>query len=280
MAIYTFRSGASAHPEDTVLQELTELITVGGVSDMSTDNHWKVSEKGAGANMSVDIAVGKCFIRGTSTNTYPCRNTSIVNKVIGGNSSGNTRIDAVVIYVDKAASPDTEAANVGTLVIVPGTPAALPVAPTDAEIQTAVGAANPFLRLADITVVNGAASIVNANIADKRVRFRTRHHLHEYEDTDASTITFDVSKNNYHKVEITANRTLAVIGDSFGDSFVVKIKQDGTGGHTVTWWSNIDWFGGTPVLTPTANKVDAFLFVKKADGRYDGYVIGQDATDS
>jgi hypothetical protein len=259
---------------------ITELITVGGVSDMSSDNNFKVVQKAAGANMSVDVGVGKAYVRGDTSNVYPVRNTAVVNTAIGNNSSGNPRKDAVVLYVDLAASSNADASNVAKILIVPGTPGASPALPTDGEIQTAVGASNPFLRLANVTVANGETTIDTVDISDTRVRFRTRHYLHEYTDSDASTITFDVSKNNYHKVEITANRTLAVSGVSIGDSFIVKIKQDGTGGHTVTWWSLIDWFGGTPVLTPTASKVDAFLFVKKADGRYDGYVIGQDATDA
>ncbi|MCA9362074.1 hypothetical protein KC906_01745, partial [Candidatus Kaiserbacteria bacterium] len=110
-------------------------------------------------------------------------------------------------------------------------------------------------------------------------RFRTRHNVHEFEETDGATVTFDISQSNYQLVELAGNRTLAVTGDSEGDAFIIKLKQDGTGSRTVTWWSNIDWFpNGAPVLTTTANRVDAFMFVKKADGRYDGYIVGQDGT--
>lgn len=247
---------------------------------MSSDNHFKVVQRGAGANMSVDVSSGKAFVRGTTSNVYPVRSTATENAVIGNNSSGNPRIDAIVLYIDLAASANSDSSNVAKLLVVAGTPAASPTAPSDSDIQTAVGASNPFLRLADVAVANGETQIDTADITDQRVRFRTRHNLHEATDSDGATITFDVSQSNYHKVTLGGNRTLAVTGVSVGDSFVIKLKQDGTGNRTVTWWSNIDWFGGTPVLTPTASKVDAFLFVKKADGRYDGFLLGQDATDA
>lgn len=47
-------------------------------------------------------------------------------------------------------------------------PDASPVAPSTSVIQTAVGSANPFIRLANVTVASGATSITNANITDVR----------------------------------------------------------------------------------------------------------------
>lgn len=151
---------------------LTDLISVGGVKDTGSDNHFKVSQRAAGANMSVDVAAGRAYVLGTDC--YPVRSTDIVNQAIASNSSGNPRIDAIVLYIDKSASPTTSADNVAKITVVNGTPAASPAAPTDSAIQTALGASNPFIRLANVTVANGAASIVNANIADARTPFRVR----------------------------------------------------------------------------------------------------------
>jgi len=87
------------------------------------------------------------------------------NVTIAANASGVAKIDAVVLYIDTAASADATASNVAKLTSVRGTASA---SPTDGEIQTAVGASNPFLRLADVAVANGASSINSGNITDKR----------------------------------------------------------------------------------------------------------------
>lgn len=173
-SIYSLRSGATALPEDSVLQLGTDLVSQGGVKDLSATNHFKVSQRAAGANMSVDVAVGRAFLLG-SGNLYPVRHTtSATNKTITSNSSGNPRIDSVVLYLNLATGANSDASNVATLTVVTGTPAASPSAPSDSAIQTAVGASNPFLRLADVAVANAAASIVDANITDRRLAYQLK----------------------------------------------------------------------------------------------------------
>lgn len=185
MTLYTLRSGGTAHPETSVLQELTELIQASGVTSLGGDNHFKVSEKGSGANMSVDIAAGKAFVRKSTSNTYPIRSTATVNVLIGANSSGNPRIDAIVLYNDLAASPNSDASNVATIVAVAGTPGASPSAPSDSDIATSIGSSNPFIRLANVAVANGASSIVNANITDTRVQAVVSLDYTSYIDEDS-----------------------------------------------------------------------------------------------
>lgn len=261
---------------------LTEQITVGGVSDMSSDNNWKVVQRGAGANMSVDVSAGKAFVTKSGQNTYPMRNTATANVLVASNSSGNPRIDAIVLYADLAATANSDASNVGTLVRVQGTPAASPSAPSDADISTAIGANNPFIRLANVTVANGAASILTANISDQRRRFRYRHSTQQADASDGATTTYDVSKFNYQIHALGGNRTLAVTGESIGDPFFVELRQPGAGGpYTVTWWGNIDWDAGVaPTLTITAGHIDVFGFLKLESGRYRGFVMLKDGTNS
>lgn len=278
MTLYTLRSGGTAHPEDSFLQYFTDLVIASGVKDLSTDNHFKVSEKGGGADMSVDIAAGRAMIRGTSSNVYPARNTATVNKAIGNNSSGNPRIDTIVLYVDLAATPDAGSTNVAKLLVVAGTPAASPVAPSDSDIQTAVGASNPFLRLANVTVVNGETAINTADISDTRVRAKMRYSNRLLAIAGATNITLDFSQ--YSMQEVTLDRATTTLAEPTGVStdepFIVNTKQDATGNRAIVWWSNIDWYGGTPTITPTASRVDSYVFIKRSTGRYDGYVAGQD----
>src|SRR3972149_6046847 len=251
MSIYTLRSGATAHPEDSVLQYITDLVRSGGVLDLGSDNNLKVVQRGAGANMSVDISAGRrCFIKG-SANAYPVRNTDVINQVISSNTSGNPRKDAVVLYVDLAESPTATADDVIKVAVVEGTPAASPVAPDDSAIQTAVGGSNPFLRLANVTVANNETQIDTADIADARVQFKTKHMLNADTKSFSATPAYDVSEVNDWIMTLTANVTsMTVSGYTIDIPFILRFVQGGgAGGYTVAFFANIDWFGGTPVGT-------------------------------
>lgn len=95
-------------------------------------------------------------------------------------------------------------------------------------------------------------------------------------DSDSATITFDMTASNIHSVTLGGNRTLAVSNVSVGQPFMVRLKQDATGSRTVTWWSGINWVGGSaPTLTTTISKTDVFGFLCTATDVYDGYIVGQ-----
>jgi len=96
-------------------------------------------------------------------------------------------------------------------------------------------------------------------------------------DSDASTITFDLSVNSVHAATIAADRTLALANNYVGQRFLIRITQGSGGSHTVTWWSGITWAGGSaPTLSTTAGHADLFGFLCTAGGAFDGFVCGQD----
>ena len=104
--------------------------------------------------------------------------------------------------------------------------------------------------------------------------------VQKYEDivseSDGATITFDLADGNIQKTTLGGNRTLAVSNAKVGQSFMVRLTQDGTGTRTVTWWSTINWVNGTaPTLTTTGGKTDVFGFLCTATNTYDGYIVGQ-----
>ncbi len=95
-------------------------------------------------------------------------------------------------------------------------------------------------------------------------------------DADGATVTFDMTTKALHQVTLAGNRTLAVTNATAGQTFVIKLIQDGTGSRTVTWFATILWPAGTvPTLTTTANKADWFGFVAKTSTTFDGFIIGQ-----
>lgn len=278
MALQTIRSGATELPEEMFDFFMSHVLDQGGVKSIDSTGDLYVSEKSGGTNMSVDVHLGFAFVRNSAgTRVYPVRLYSAVENVaITANSSGNTRKDAIVLYIDLSAESDATATNVAKLVAVPGTPAPASVAPTDGEISTSIGASNPFIRLANVTVSSGASEIVNANISDTRIRAINIKKTPAYTVvTDAGTITFDAEKGAL-QTTLGGNRTLAVENYQSGDEFSIKIIQPSGGNKSVTWWSGIDWDANvTPMLTLGGNLADVFLFKVKSDKRFEGYIVGQ-----
>lgn len=158
------RNGMTNAEEEDILHFPNEFIYQEGVLD--TDS-MAVTQRGAGANMSVDVSGGRAYVKNdswatnsaTETKYWPVLNTATTNVTITSNSSGNPRIDIIVCKVDSAITPDADASNIMTIYAVAGTPAASPSAPATPT--------NSF-KLAEIAVASGATSIVTANITDSR----------------------------------------------------------------------------------------------------------------
>ena len=97
-------------------------------------------------------------------------------------------------------------------------------------------------------------------------------------ETDGATVTIDLSdktKGKIRSVTLGGNRTLALSNETVGQTFGLRIIQDGTGSRTITWWSGIKWDSGvTPVLSTTPAAIDVFVFFVVSAGVYDGYRVG------
>lgn len=149
------------------------LNTVGSSwEDWIANGDLKVSQRGAGANMSVDVKAGWALLNTTRTAiTFKVFSQSIgvTNLAVANNVSGANRIDAVIMRVSRSVTPNLLANNVVTLQLLTGTSA---TALTDGAITTAIGS-DDFIRLANITVANGAVSILSASCVDTRVRAST-----------------------------------------------------------------------------------------------------------
>ncbi len=128
---------------------------------------FRVSQRGAGANMSVDVAAGDATVRGesiTRQGLYHVVNDATINATITANASGNPRIDRVLLSV--ADSTDSgSGSDTSTITVLAGTPTG------GATLDNLSGAAaipTNALHLADVVVATGAVSIVDANIRSRR----------------------------------------------------------------------------------------------------------------
>jgi hypothetical protein len=150
------RTDHSALTVRTLADSLTAGSAVVGVNDL------KVSQRGAGANMSVDITGGLAFIEGTESATqgaYCVRaDATVVNLAIAASNASLGRIDSVIAKVQDAFY--SGATNAWSLAVVTGTASASPAAPA-LPVNS--------LLLANVLVPAASSSVVNANITDKRV---------------------------------------------------------------------------------------------------------------
>lgn len=122
----------------------------------------EVTQRGAGANMSVDVAGGRCVIKGdlsTYEGSYFMENRGVTNLVIAAADPTNDRIDRVIAEV--LNSEYSGASNLWQLRVMTGTPAGSPVAPTLPDNA---------ISLATVQVDNLQASVVDADITDTRTR--------------------------------------------------------------------------------------------------------------
>ena len=128
-------------------------------------------------NMTIKVNTGSGRIpTGTVPSDYyymVSHDTTAGESVTIATAAASPRIDYIVAYIDKgvtaSASPVNNANNVLKFAAVAGTPSGSPVVPTVGQIQTAIGAANPYIILAQIAVAASATTITTPNITDLRV---------------------------------------------------------------------------------------------------------------
>lgn len=260
--IQTLRSGATAHPEEIVNFLSARFVEVGGVFDKS-GGHFLCEEQ-AVPDMTVLVNQGYAFIPKTDGSmAYPVRlYDGDYSATITSNASGNPRIDAIVLYIDLAASANSGATNVAKVSVVAGTPAASPSAPTDFAIGSAIGASNPFVRLAHVTVASGASSIENADIDDQRQQVRASQKL-------------DFAKTGDVKMSVRATADegwLLMNDETIGD---VGSGADHEGAHFEDLFNLLDTdFGQTPTAAWASGGT---IVVPKMNGKAP---VGYDSGDS
>lgn len=220
------------------------------------------------ANNTVKVKTGKLYAKTPSGGmVYHVNNNADYSPItITNNPSGNPLIGSVYLKIDTVVTPDNLASNVATFGYLAGTPAASPVAPTDAELQTAVGSGNVVVRLADISVVAGftsAMAIDASMITDKRVvaGFSTAS------ITDGSVTTAKLATNAVTNASI----------HSFGAGAASVIGANGSG----------IWPGCSPssrsVTTTGGNLLISFTFnglSLSAGNGYIGFVVDNVAYES
>jgi hypothetical protein len=145
---------------------------------------YAVTQRGAGANMSVDVAAGDAWINGTTNSRqglYHVFNNGTVNVApIAAANGTKPRVDQIILVANDSSVIGTT--DIAELVVVEGTATTgaqinnttganyRAGAKTDVEIRASTsphGGPN-FIRLADVLVPAAATKVENTNIIDRR----------------------------------------------------------------------------------------------------------------
>lgn len=97
-----------------------------------------------------------------------------------------------------------------------------------------------------------------------------------YDESDGATIQFDIVNGKKQRVTIADDRTLDITGVTPGQPFLMRIKQDGIGGHAITWDAGLtlNWLTDD-AINSAADAVTTYLFVQTATDTYDAYKTGE-----
>lgn len=82
--------------------------------------------------------------------------------------------------------------------------------------------------------------------------------------TGATNIDFN--NGNNQRMVLTGNATLTFLNTGSGGTYILRIKQDGTGSRLITW-TGVTWPGGAaPTLTTTAGYTDVITLYQTSGG--------------
>jgi len=230
-------TGDGGATEGDIRGSFSDIIDVVGVKDLA-GGHCLVTENSP-QGLSVLIADGIVYIPNADYDELDSNEPKFYEAIlkdipaleIAENTSGSTRIDLACVKVDKTITPDEHASNISTAIIVQGTPGAgTPATPDN------------YLKLAEVEVANGAATIVNVDITDSRVQSTINQ---DYLETPVN----EIIKNGITLDEITepdtpaANKVIVYAKDVGGVSKLFFKQDDGTeveigtggGGSTDGW---------------------------------------------
>lgn len=270
MAIYVRAiDGMTNHTAADLRAGINDFLFQEGVLNLTT--HFEVTEKGT-PDMSVDVAAGIAYILNDSFTEFASTQhfwdvlmDVSTNVSISSNASGSTRIDLVCIKIDTAASPDANASNVASIVVVEGTPGAgTPATPSN------------NYKLAEVTVANGETSITNAEITDTRqktlidsTKINTVSDAQTITYSSTPTVTWSNGSTAY--ITLTGNATFTFAGGVSGKTYRLVIKQGGSGSYTITLPASVRTGDiGTPTLSTAVGDVDYLGFIYNGiDSKYD-----------
>lgn len=167
--VYNLNGGLYSGDAFTAFE--TRIASSNNGSIVASPTDLKVS---AGSGMNVTVSTGAGIIGNGTLSGVRFAIDAPVTVAVNAASTANPRMDSVVAYIDKSVSASTSVVdNTGLGIIkfkpVAGTPASAPTAPSASTIQSSIGAGNPYMVLANITVPKSSSAASSFTITDTRV---------------------------------------------------------------------------------------------------------------
>lgn len=126
----------------------------------------------------------------------------------------------------------------------------------------------------DYVSPTGTETLTNKTLTNPTV---TNYVETPFTANSGTAITLDLTNGTVQIITLTGNATITMPTATSGKSFLLMLKQDGTGSRTVTW-STVKWSAGTaPTITSTASKQDIFSFFADGTNWY-GVTVAQNYT--
>lgn len=167
--VYNLNGGLYSGDAFTAFE--TRIASSNNGSIVASPSDLKVS---AGSGMNVTVSTGAGIIGNGTLSGVRFAIDAPVTVSVNAASTANPRMDSVVAYIDKSVSASTSVVDNTDLGIVKfksvaGTPASAPTAPSTATIQSSIGAGNPYMILANVTVPKSSTAASSFTITDMRV---------------------------------------------------------------------------------------------------------------
>lgn len=223
------------------------LDSGGGLQEGAVgSNDFKVAQRGAGANMSVDLAPGSAWVQidtGTRNGLGHVVSDTTANVAVAASNATNPRVDQIILRWNDTSIP-TGSGNTPTLEVLSG------AATAGAQITNAAGAnyragagalPNDCLRLADILVAAASSSVTTASIVDRRPWARGAYASQTRTAADYTTTSTTVTAIDSfvlrRRLECTGKPVRATLAAMTNTSVVASIgfqlQVDGTAQQTV-----------------------------------------------
>ena len=107
-------------------------------------------------------------------------------------------------------------------------------------------------------------------LSSTEIGWTKQQYISESTLTASSTVNWDLSTNQTANITLNQNVTIAnPTNQQAGGTYVMLVKQDATGGRTLSWGTDYLFVNGlTPTVSTAANAVDLFVFYSDGTKMY------------